>query len=130
MEKRVLLAVFLSFLVLYGYQALFPPPKPLRKAAVATTNPAAPPAAAATAAATVASGSAAPPPVNTTPAAPAGDRTEPTPDVAELTERSVVVHTSAVTATFSNRGGVVTSWKLTHYKNSVGEPVDLVPDTA
>ena len=28
MEKRVLLAVFLSFLVLYGYQALFPPPKP------------------------------------------------------------------------------------------------------
>ena len=29
MEKRVLLAVFLSFLVLYGYQALFPAPKPL-----------------------------------------------------------------------------------------------------
>ena len=28
MEKRVLLAVALSFLVLYGYQALFPPPKP------------------------------------------------------------------------------------------------------
>ena len=28
MEKRVLLAVVLSFVVLYGYQALFPPPKP------------------------------------------------------------------------------------------------------
>ena len=28
MEKRVLQAVFLSFLVLYAYQALFPPPKP------------------------------------------------------------------------------------------------------
>ncbi len=28
MEKRVLIAVALSFLVLYGYQAFFPPPKP------------------------------------------------------------------------------------------------------
>ena len=28
MEKRVLLAVVLSFVVLYGYQALYPPPKP------------------------------------------------------------------------------------------------------
>ena len=27
MEKRVLLAVVLSFVVLYGYQALFPPPE-------------------------------------------------------------------------------------------------------
>ena len=27
MEKRVLLAVVLSFIVLYGYQALFPPPQ-------------------------------------------------------------------------------------------------------
>ena len=26
MERRVLIAVLLSFLVLYGYQALFPPP--------------------------------------------------------------------------------------------------------
>ena len=28
MERRVLIAVFLSFLVLYGYQALFVPPPP------------------------------------------------------------------------------------------------------
>src|SRR3954470_15436492 len=130
MEKRVLLAVFLSFLVLYGYQALFPPPKPVRKAAVTTTNPATSPAATSTAAAAVPSGSAAAPPVSPTPVAPAGDRTAPTPDVAELAERAVIVQTSTVTATFSNRGGVVTSWKLTHYKNSVGEPVDLVPETA
>ena len=27
MEKRVLIAVALSFLVLYGYQTFFPPPK-------------------------------------------------------------------------------------------------------
>ena len=31
MEKRVLLAVVLSFVVLYGYQALFPPPKPAQE---------------------------------------------------------------------------------------------------
>ena len=37
MEKRVLLAVVLSFIVLYGYQALFPPPEPpqARRRAVA-----------------------------------------------------------------------------------------------
>ena len=35
MEKRVLLAVALSFLVLYGYQALFPPPKPAQSTAPA-----------------------------------------------------------------------------------------------
>ena len=28
MEKRVLIAVILSFVVLYGYQAMVPPPKP------------------------------------------------------------------------------------------------------
>ena len=31
MEKRVLLAVVLSFIVLYGYQAMFPPPDPRLK---------------------------------------------------------------------------------------------------
>jgi hypothetical protein len=31
MERRILIAVFLSFLVLYAYQALFvPPPPPTR----------------------------------------------------------------------------------------------------
>jgi len=37
MEKRVLIAVFLSFLVIYAYQALVPAPPPPR------STPAAPP---------------------------------------------------------------------------------------
>ena len=37
MERRVLIAVLLSFLVLYGYQALFPPP-PEPKPAQATSK--------------------------------------------------------------------------------------------
>ena len=45
MEKRVLLAVVLSFVVLYGYQALYPPPKPQPKAGAATGAPAGAPAA-------------------------------------------------------------------------------------
>src|SRR5258708_33071676 len=39
MERRVLIAVLLSFLVLYGYQALFPPPpepKPAQTSKTAT----------------------------------------------------------------------------------------------
>src|SRR2546430_7507151 len=44
MERRVLLAVLLSFVVLYGYQLLFPPPpepKPAATGQPGATNPSA-----------------------------------------------------------------------------------------
>src|SRR5450759_1052776 len=49
MERRVLIAVLLSFLVLYGYQALFPPPpdptrKPVQASKAATAPNASSPA--------------------------------------------------------------------------------------
>src|SRR5687768_11437828 len=46
MEKRVLLAVVLSFVVLYGYQAMFPPPQPQPRppAGQTATAPTTPPA--------------------------------------------------------------------------------------
>ena len=44
MEKRVLLAVVLSFVVLYGYQAMFPPPEPAIPAKTASAPPSADPA--------------------------------------------------------------------------------------
>ena len=49
MEKRVLIAVLLSFLVLYGYQAMFPPPpeqakKPVQASKAATAPNASAPA--------------------------------------------------------------------------------------
>ena len=61
-------------------------------------------------------------------AATSAETAGPAPDVTEPTERAVVVRTSSLTATFSNRGAVVTSWKLTRYKNSIGGPVDLIPE--
>jgi YidC/Oxa1 family membrane protein insertase len=142
MEKRVLLAVFLSFLVLYGYQAIFPPPKPARKPAPAaatstattgsttvptpapsTSSGAGAPASASSPSASTAAAQASATSAQASPEAPAVAA-----DVSEPAERSIVVRTSSTTATLSNRGAVITSWKLLHYKNSIGGPVDLVPE--
>jgi YidC/Oxa1 family membrane protein insertase len=117
MEKRVLLAVVLSFVVLYGYQAIFPPPKPAQS----------PTASAPGAQVTPAPGLAAPgseqaeAPV---PAVPAGDAI-----VAEQAEREIVVENQMVRAVFTNRGGVLKSWLLKHYMGPDNSPLDLVPQT-
>jgi YidC/Oxa1 family membrane protein insertase len=116
MEKRVLIAVLLSFLVLYGYTALFPPPKrPVAPKPVATPN--ATPASSQTPTASGETAAAPPPAV-----APAVAAT-----VAETAERRIVVETDVVRAVFSNRGGVITSWTLKQYPGADGKPVDLVP---
>ena len=47
MERRVLLAVILSLVVLYGYQALFPPPPEPAQAPIQTSKTATAPAASA-----------------------------------------------------------------------------------
>jgi YidC/Oxa1 family membrane protein insertase len=116
MERRVLVAVFLSFLVLYGYQSFVVPPSP------ATTGESAPPAAAAPASAVVTPPA---PPENPTPAAPAA----PTPAtvLGDATAREVVVETATVQATLSNRGGRIIHWRLRDYRDGQGQPVDLVP---
>jgi YidC/Oxa1 family membrane protein insertase len=116
MERRVLLAVILSFLVLYAYQALFVPPVP----------PASSP------------GEAPAPPAAQTPATPAP--TAPAPDasatapralvptvIGENGEREIVVETATVVATLSNRGGRIVRWQLKQYRDMNGEPMDLVP---
>jgi len=120
MEKRVLLAVVLSFLVLYGYQALFPPPTPPQR-----TVPAAPEAEGPAAPAAVEAPSPAPAPAPAQPA-PA----DPQPLVADAEEREVVVENEHVRAVFSTRGGVLTSWRMKRYAGDDGEPLDLVPARA
>src|SRR5215204_4605743 len=116
MERRVLIAVFLSFLVLYGYQALFvpAPPEP-----TATTPQAAPQNAAPAAAlpATVDAPPAAPPPAVAPAAVIVGDSAE----------REIVVETATAVATLTNRGGRIIHWRLKEYRDAAGEPVDLVP---
>jgi YidC/Oxa1 family membrane protein insertase len=116
MEKRVLLAVILSFIVLYGFQALFPPPPPpdRREAPVATEPP---PAVAP-----------APTPVDAPPPEP-----EPEPVaalVADEAERDIVVENAFVRGVFSSRGGELRSWRLKRYYDDEGEPLELVPMNA
>jgi len=119
MERRVLIAVFLSFLVLYGYQALFVPLPPATE-----TQTAAPP-------------GASPPPADTnaaTPATPPATAAPPVPDapaaavvVGDTSEREIVVDTATVEATLTNRGARILHWRLKNHRDSNGEPVDLVP---
>ncbi|MGQ0736364.1 MAG: membrane protein insertase YidC [Acidobacteriota bacterium] len=120
MERRVLLAISLSFLVLFGYQALFMP-APLPETPAANTPSAGP---------------AAPPALETPPAAPAAAAPAeasraPAPAVivsGDSQEREVVVETDRVRAVFTNRGARLRHWVLKQYRNDQGEPLDLVPE--
>ncbi|MCY4025170.1 MAG: membrane protein insertase YidC [Acidobacteria bacterium] len=136
MQRRVLLAFFLSFLVLYAYQALFvPTPPPNRGApggpsavdAVPRPAPASEPFAAGGAAAETA------PLAGLTPAAaPAGpteaDAPEGPPLIAAEAVETIVVESDVLRAAFTNRGAALVSWQLQRYlEETSGEPVDLVP---
>jgi YidC/Oxa1 family membrane protein insertase len=122
MEKRVLVAVVLSFLVLYLYQAFLapPPPKPQPKPAAASQDAGAAPAAAATAARDANRQQVAVAVTPTLTAAPAEGFSEPV-------ERDVVVETDLVRAVFTNRGARAKQWQLKKYHDEKGELVDLVP---
>lgn len=111
MEKRVFIAILLSFVVLAVYQAVFPPPPVAPAAAVQ-------PAAAGTADSAAAPAAAAPGSSATTPA--------PAPLVADAAKRDIVVETDAVRAVFSTAGAVLTSWRLKAYLDN-GQPLELLP---
>ena len=119
MEKRVLLAVVLSFLVLYGFQALYPPPEPPSKPA-ATQPATAPPSAGQQSAAPAASAPA-------QEAAAGAVETAAAPVVADTSEREIVVESDAVRATFTTRGGTLKSWRLKKYHDGAGQDLELVP---
>jgi YidC/Oxa1 family membrane protein insertase len=117
MERRVLLAISLSFLVLFVYQTYFAPPPPAPAAVTPAAAPVAP--GQAPSAGLPASAAAAP-------SAPAAAASQVL--VGEGSERDIVVETNDVRAVFTNRGGRLRHWVLKHYKNDAGEPLDLVPD--
>jgi YidC/Oxa1 family membrane protein insertase len=132
MEKRVIIAVVLSFVVLYAYQAMFAP-KPVPRPKAAQTElargSAAPGAAqSATPAGGPAGGAAGA-------AAPAADSPAAAPqpaaavEVADTEARDIVIETDALHAVFTNRGAALKSWRLNGYKDRSGKPVDLVPQT-
>jgi YidC/Oxa1 family membrane protein insertase len=115
MERRLLLAIVLTFIVLTAYQWLVPMQQvPATPTAVpAATKPAAP----------------APAPA----AEPAPQLAPPVPADAVQTvkadtgERTLTVDNGVVRAVFSNRGATLAAWELLAYAGSDGRPVDLVP---
>jgi YidC/Oxa1 family membrane protein insertase len=109
MEKRVFLAIFLSFVVLAAYQALFapaPPPPAVAEAPGLETGTALP---------------AEVPAVAPEPAAPIA-----APLLADSEARDVVVETDTVRAVFSTEGATLRSWTLKRYLED-GRPLELVP---
>ena len=129
MERRVLVAVFLSFLVLYGYQMFVLPPVPPSEAQPQTVLSEAPSSAAQDPQVML------PTPQQPTPAAGLPPSSGPalTPAapaavvIGDEIEREIVVETATVEATLSNRGGRILHWRLKNYRDSLGQPVDLVP---
>jgi YidC/Oxa1 family membrane protein insertase len=115
MERRVLVAVFLSFLVLYAYQAFLVPPLQ-EEAPIASED---------------VGGTAAPAPTPVAPAVPVPAALAAAPvasaTVTEAFEREIVVNTGVVEAVFSNRGAQLTNWRLRDYLIDTGESLDLVP---
>lgn len=124
MERRVLFAIFLCFLVLYLWQALIV--KPVPKPAAGTPLP--PPAGA-----PQVSGAAAPSPTSSagaqpTPEAPSAVPIAPAAAtlVGGAAERDIRVETGTVIAVFTNRGARLKSWKLKDYLDKQRQPQELV----
>jgi YidC/Oxa1 family membrane protein insertase len=122
-ERRLLLAVALSLLVLTAYQFLFPSKPPLPR-------PSASPAGAASSGGAA---SASPPPaVAGSPRVPsevaptASAAAAPVASVADERERRVEAQGDEVTVAFSNRGARLVSWQLKKYRDGKGRPEEMV----
>ena len=107
MEKRIILAFILSFGVLYAFRALYAPPEP-------ATQPSAPSATSTPAPA---------PQQSSTPVATPGTSrvAEPTGELRSEKSENLVVDTPLYTATVSNVGGGLTSYKLKAYSDAAGK---------
>ncbi|HEU0108972.1 MAG TPA: membrane protein insertase YidC [Vicinamibacteria bacterium] len=118
-ERRLLLAVALSLLVLTAYQFLFP-------TAPTSRRPVPAPSAAPSAAASLPIR-----PATTTAAAVGGVTARPTaaPPVAQVAderERRVELQGEQVTVAFSNRGARLVSWQLKRFRDAKGRPEEMV----
>jgi YidC/Oxa1 family membrane protein insertase len=115
-ERRLLLAVALSLLVLTAYSLLFAPPTPQPTPSVGPS-----PAAAAAAPAVPAVS----PPAEARPVPSAAPSAAPR--VADERERRVEVVAPDYAVAFTNRGARPVSWKLARYRDHRGDPEEMVP---
>jgi YidC/Oxa1 family membrane protein insertase len=118
MERRVFIAVLLSFVVLYSYQTYFSPPPP-----PATAKP--PAASSSTGAPTSGPKPAASPTASSSPATPAEPEVKAL--VGDTQAREITVETNMARVVFTNRGGRVVRWQLKSYRDDANPMVDLVP---
>jgi YidC/Oxa1 family membrane protein insertase len=115
MEKRVFLAIFLSFAVLALYQAFLAPKPPPQTAATTASQPTStPPASAA--------GSSQPAPAPGQAEAPGA-----APIVADASAHDIHVETDTVSAVLSTRGAILKSWRLKRYLTGDHQPLELIP---
>ena len=120
-ERRLLLAVALSLLVLTAYSLLFapappPPPSGTPQPAVTPASSTAAPEAAAPVAGTR------PEPAERAPGA-----ARAAPVAADSRERRVEVVASDAVVAFTNRGAGLVSWTLARYRDAGGRPEEMVP---
>jgi YidC/Oxa1 family membrane protein insertase len=141
MERRVLIAITLSFLVLFLFQRfVMPPPADTAASPSGATARQAPDAPAPGSMAAITQSSNQSAPVATVPQPSAvvaasvsapGNATPPGPTVTvgETADREIVIETTTVRATFTNRGGRLLHWVLKEYRNEDGSLLDLVPQS-
>src|SRR5688572_18438989 len=115
-ERRLLLAVALSLLVLTGYQLFFAPPPPPRPSPSPAAVPGAPGVPLAPSPGAVAS-----PPSTIVP---------PAQRVADDRERRIEAQGRDVAVAFSNRGARLLSWRLLQFKDLRGRPEEMVQAVA
>lgn len=129
-ERRLLLAVALSLLVLTAYQFLFPSAPPVRRGGPSPAPVASAAGSSATSAAAAAAAAARPPAANgpaSAAAAPArGASGSAVAPVADERERRVEVQGDAVVVAFSNRGARLVSWQLLRYRDAKGRPEEMI----
>ena len=125
MEKRLLIAIVLSFVVLFGWQLIFvkkPPPEPIQDLPVAAQKATESPAPTAIEQAQKQA-------EELTPAI--KERLEaPGEPVSGDREQEIRVDTPFYRAVWSTKGGVLTSWRLKQHTDSEGGDIELVSPEA
>ncbi len=117
MEKRLLIAIILSFLIIFLYQAIFVKQEPQTETPQKTITQPEP-----------ALKEEKPDKEKILQSEPA--KKEEIKPVSEERERKITIHTSLYTAEWSNRGAVLTKWKLMEYKNEEGGQMELVSESS
>ena len=134
MERRVLIAVVLSFVVLYAYQAIYPPTPSAKDAQKTTQSSATAKGQVASKSAPASSTPASSQPVtpaathaDTEPGAPAASASPaPAPAEPSTPARDLVIDNPYVHGVFTSRGGVMKSWELKKYPDTDGHPLEVV----